>query len=93
MLSKFAKQALISVARADGLPPERISAMMAAAADGQQNRVGVEQAPALLTQAAKARQLGISRFSVRKLVAVGKLHPIELLPGLWRYRSKELVED
>ena len=48
--------------------------------------------PALLTQAAKARQLGVSRFTVRELVRLGRLHPIELLPGLLRYRAEELVE-
>ena len=49
------------------------------------------QSAALLTQAEKARQLGVSRFTVRKLTKQGRLHPIELLPGLNRYRADELV--
>ncbi len=58
--------------------------------NGAGNDPAVEQ-PALLSQAAKARQLGVSRFTVRKLVEANKLHPIELLPGLLRYRADELV--
>jgi hypothetical protein len=53
--------------------------------------VGAELPPALLTQAQKARQLNISRFTVRKLTKLGKLHPVELLPGLLRYRPEELL--
>ncbi len=52
-----------------------------------------ESPPVLMTQAEKARQLGVSRFTVRKLVEAGKLHPVELLPGLLRYPAAELVEE
>jgi hypothetical protein len=46
---------------------------------------------ALLNQAEKARQLGVGRSTIVGLVKLGKLHPVELLPGLWRYRREELV--
>ena len=61
--------------------------------DGERAVTGTETLPALLSQSEKARQLGVSRFTVRKLVEAGKLHPIELLPGLLRYPAAELVEE
>jgi hypothetical protein len=38
-----------------------------------------------LTQAETARLLGCSRWSIRRLVATGKLRPVRLLSGLTRY--------
>lgn len=46
--------------------------------------------PRLLTQTQKARQLAVSRFTIRRMVNAGKLHPRELLPGLRRFPSEEV---
>ena len=79
---------MVAVARAAGLPAGTIEAILAVAEDKQPaNR----ERPALLTQAQKARQLGVSRFTIRKLTKLGRLRPVELLPGLVRYRAEELV--
>lgn len=48
-----------------------------------------EGAPILATQAAAARALSCSRFTIRRLVADGALHPVNLR-GLVRYRVSEL---
>ena len=48
-----------------------------------------ESAPILATQAAAARSLSCSRFTIRRLVADGVLHPVNLR-GLVRYRVSEL---
>jgi hypothetical protein len=88
-LDQIHKQIIVNAARAAGLEAHRISAMLAAA-DGR--KPNIPEGPALLTQAQKARQLGVSRFTIRKMVAAGKLTPIELLPGLLRYRSNDVVE-
>lgn len=89
-LERTHRQAIVAVAKTAGIPPERITAMIAIA---EGNLPRSEVRPALLTQAQKARQLGVSRFTIRKLVAAGRLRPIELLPGLVRYRATDLVED
>jgi hypothetical protein len=49
------------------------------------------QSRTLLTQAEKARQFGVSRFTIRKLTSAGRLHPVELSPWLLRYRAEELI--
>lgn len=45
--------------------------------------------PLLATQAQAARILSCSRFTVRRLVEDGKLHPVNIR-GLVRYRISEL---
>ena len=53
----------------------------------------IEQLPAaFLTQAEAARELSVTRQTVRNLVKAGKLHPIEITPGgLLRYRREEIL--
>jgi hypothetical protein len=87
-MDKANRLVIVAAVRAAGLPQHKIAAMLAAAED----KAAPEQdQPALLTQAQKARQMGVSRFTVRKLTQLGRLHPVELLPGLMRYRAEELV--
>jgi hypothetical protein len=88
MIKKDFLKALEATARAGGLSESKINCMVAAIED---QRATPALPSVLMTQAAKARQLGISRFTVRKLVQAGKLHPVELLPGFVRYRADELV--
>ena len=87
------KRILKTVLRADGeIAPGLVDRVIGILqGDGQETTKG--ERSALLTQAQKARQLGISRFSIRKMVQGGRLHPVELLPGLVRYRADEVLED
>jgi len=79
--------------RADGeIAPDLVDRVIGILQGNGQEAIKVER-PALFTQAQKARQLGISRFSIRKMVQCGRLHPVELLPGLVRYRADEVVTD
>lgn len=89
-MDKASRDLIVAAARAAKLPKEKITAMLAATEDDQ---LANKERPALLTQAQKARQLGVSRFTVRKLTQIGKLSPVELLPGLLRYRADELVKE
>ncbi len=90
MVNPNIKQAIEATARAGGVPLDRIAAALRCLEerppDADSRRNGVR----LLNQAEKARQMGVSRFTIRKLVQAGRLHPIELLPGLWRFRAEEL---
>jgi hypothetical protein len=88
-VDKVGLTALDTTAQAIGISAERRAAIRSAATGDI--RKSIEPRPALLTQAAKAKQLGVSRFTIRKLARAGRLHPIELLPGLLRYRADELV--
>ena len=88
MLDATARTIISAAGRGAGLDAETIAAMLAIAA---KKRPIEKTGCVLLTQAQKARQLGVSRFTIRKLMRVGRLHPIELLPGLLRYRADELV--
>jgi hypothetical protein len=89
-MDKANRQVIVAAARAAGLSQEKIAAMMATADD---KAAANQEQPALLTQAQKARQLNVSRFTIRKLTRLGRLKPVELLPGLLRYRSGEFVGD
>ena len=88
MLNAFHRKIIVTAAQAAGVPECNIKAMLAVAEGGRTVR---EDALALMSQAQKARQLGVSRFTIRKMVATGILKPIELLPGLVRYRASDLV--
>lgn len=45
----------------------------------------------LLTQKATAKLLSVSRVTVWRMTKDGVLHPIELLPGTWRYSYAEIA--
>lgn len=53
-------------------------------------RVGDE--PLLVTQKAAARLLSVDRVTVWRMTRGGLLHPVEILPGTWRYLWSELEE-
>lgn len=89
MLDKKIRKAIEAIALAGGATPEHIAQALACL-DGRATPEDPDPKLTLLSQADKARQLGVSRFTVRKLVKVGRLHPVELLPSLWRFRSDEL---
>ena len=91
MLDKSTKLIVRTALRAAGVEPDRIAAAFAILESKQPD--ANEPKAALLAQAQKARQLGVSRFTIWRLTAFGRLRPVELLPGFWRYRSSEMVED
>ena len=92
-MTTHTKRILKTVLRADGeIAPDLVDRVIGILQGNGQETTKVER-PALLTQAHKARQLEISRFSIRKMVQCGRLHPVELLPGLVRYRADEVLED
>jgi len=92
IMTNQTKRLLKAVLSADGevAPDEILRAIAVLQGNGQEPTT--EERPALLTQAGKARQLGVSRFTIRKMVQCGRLHPVELLPGLVRYRADEALE-
>jgi len=53
--------------------------------------VGVDER-LLVTQKRAAEMLGVSRVTIWRMTKECVLHPVEILPGSWRYRLRELVE-
>lgn len=47
--------------------------------------------PLLVTQKNAAELLDVSRVTIWRMAKDGLLHPVELLPGTWRYRYAELA--
>ena len=47
--------------------------------------------PILVTQAQAAKLLGLSRVTVWRMAKEGMLHPIEILPGSFRYAYEEIA--
>lgn len=46
--------------------------------------------PLLVTQKVAARLLGVSRITIWRLAKEHVLHPVEILPGTWRYAFDEV---
>lgn len=44
----------------------------------------------LITQKVAAKLLSVSRVTVWRLTKDGVLHPVEILPGTWRYPYREV---
>ena len=55
--------------------------------------VGVRNSedPLLVTQAQAAKLLGVSRVTVWRMAKEGMLHPVEILPGSFRYAFEEIA--
>ena len=45
----------------------------------------------LVTQKEAAELLGVSRVTIWRMTKDCVLHPVEILPGTWRYRYRELA--
>ena len=54
-------------------------------------RSGEEPSRLLVTQKVAADLLGVSRITIWRMTKDCVLHPIEVLPGTWRYRFDELA--
>jgi hypothetical protein len=89
VLSRDTKTIVTAALRSAGFGSPEILAVLAGL-DGR-NLAKAERLPALVTQAEAARLASVSRFTIRKMAAAGKLRPVELLPGLIRYRVSELL--
>ena len=46
----------------------------------------------LVTQKQAAAMLGVSRVTIWRMTKECILHPVEILPGSWRYQLRELAE-
>jgi len=53
--------------------------------------VGVDE-KLLVTQKQAAEMLGVSRVTIWRMTKECVLRPVEILPGSWRYRLRDLVE-
>jgi len=87
VLNRSTKQVIITVGRAAGIPLERIHAGLAVM-DAIGSRELQIQA-LLVNQATAAKLLSVSRFTIRRLVAEGRLHPIKVRDAI-RYSREEL---
>ena len=47
--------------------------------------------PLLITQKAAAELLSVSRVTIWRMTKDALLHPVEILPGTWRYSYHEIV--
>jgi len=47
--------------------------------------------PLLVTQAQAAKLLGVSRVTAWRMAKEGMLHPVEILPGTFRYAFEEIA--
>lgn len=88
MLSAATKTIILAALRSENVTNDKKMAALAVLEGRETNRA--EQLPVLITQAAAARLASISRFTLRKLVKTGRIKPIEILPGLVRYRRSDI---
>ncbi len=54
-------------------------------------RAGGTDASLLVTQKTAAKLLSVSRVTVWRLTKVHVLHPVQILPGTWRYTYAEIA--
>lgn len=59
--------------------------------DGEKPQMGLND-PLLVTQKTAAELLGISRVTLWRLTRKQLLHRVEILPGTFRYKYKDLIE-
>ena len=88
MLNRSARTLIIAALRAADVEQLKILAVMALLEDKNPRRS--EVLPALIRQAEASRLASISRFTLRKMVKAGRIKPVEVLPGLLRYRRSDI---
>lgn len=57
----------------------------------ESSEIRVEGRQLLLTQKAAAEMLSVSRVTVWRMTKEGLLHPVEILPEMWRYSYAEVA--
>lgn len=74
-------------------PPERsaIQRLLGGLLDVPGAEARAADEPMLVTQKNAARLLGVSRITVWRLTKEHVLHPVEILPGTWRYAFDEIA--
>src|SRR5262245_33954558 len=80
LLNRPTKQIILAAGRAAGLPLELIHAGIAVMEGTAAKPAAVQ--PLLVNQATAARLLSVSRFTIRRLIADGKLHPVPVRGAL-----------
>jgi len=75
------------VGKAAGIPLDRIHAGLAVMDAIEPRKPQIQ--PLLVNQAAAAKLLSVSRFTIRRLVVEGRLHPIKVRDAI-RYSREEL---
>lgn len=53
--------------------------------------IGGTEEPLLITQKAAAELLSVSRVTIWRMTKDCALHPVEILPGTWRYPYREIA--
>jgi len=86
-LDRSTKQVIITVGKAAGIPLDRIHAGLAVMDAIEPRKPQIQ--PLLVNQAAAAKLLSVSRFTIRRLVVEGRLHPIKVRDA-FRYSREEL---
>jgi excisionase family DNA binding protein len=73
-----------------GVTEQRLTAALAYLREGKFPDEPTEGLPLLLTVAQAARQLEVSRFTIRRLEKGGKLKPVMITPDLKRFRRADI---
>ena len=68
-----------------------VERLIAGETDSLCARSGDEANRLLITQKVAAELLSVSRITIWRMTKDGVLHPIEVLPGTWRYRFDEIA--
>src|SRR5438445_8533243 len=87
LLDRSTKHVIITVGKAAGISLERIHAGLALMEDKDPPKP--QTLPLLVNQATAAKLLSVSRFTIRRLVAEGRLHPVKVREAV-RYSREEL---
>jgi len=87
VLDRSTKRVIITVGKAAGISLDRIHAGLALMEDRDPPKP--QPLPLLVNQATAAKLLSVSRFTIRRLVAEGKLHPVKLREAV-RYSCCEI---
>jgi predicted DNA-binding transcriptional regulator AlpA len=68
-----------------------VQRLIAGETDSLSARQGEEASRLLVTQKVAANLLSVSRITIWRMTKDGVLHPVEVLPGTWRYRFDEIT--
>jgi len=73
--------------------PERLAVqrVLDGASENVVTRANAADEPLLVTQKVAAKLLSVSRVTVWRLTKDHVLHPVEILPGTWRYTYAEIA--
>jgi len=87
VLDRSSKHLIITVGKAAGISLDRIHAGLALMEDKDPPKP--QTLPLLVNQATAGKLLSVSRFTIRRLAAEGKLHPVKVRAAV-RYSRCEI---